>query len=661
MTSSLELVLALLASAVAVVVVFRTFNLPPLLGYLIAGVVIGPHALGWVPDSEGERQLAEFGIVFLMFSIGLEFSLPKLYKMRKTVLGLGLLQVLLTIAATVLACVAIGLDWKIGIALGGALAMSSTAIVMRMMAERMQFESAHGREVVGVLLFQDLAVVPLLIVVPALAGGNDALAGQLGAALVKAALVLSLLLFLGPRMLRWWFKIVAKRRSHELFVLNVLLITLGLAWLTELAGLSLALGAFLGGMLIAETEYRHQVEEDIKPFRDVLLGLFFVTVGMQLDLAMVADNLVVVLAIFMSALLFKIMLVAGLSRLLGSTTGTALRTAFALAQSGEFGLVLVTLASRSEVLDAHQAQVVIAAMLLSMLAAPFLIHYSDRLVMRLASSEWMLRSLELHRIAVQSIATDRHVVICGYGRTGQRLGHLLEEEGIGYIALDPDPERVQAAAAAGEKVVFGDAARRESLIAAGVGRASALVITFADTRAALRIIAHAHAINHGVPVIVRTLDDGDMDSLIAAGATEVVPETFESSLMLASHALILVGVPFKRVVRRIRDVRENRYSLMRGFFHGGTDVADDPEETHGPRLHSLAVTEGSFAAGKTLGEIELEVTGSRISSIRRQNQRLTAPPLDTLIEKGDVLVLMGTPEQLAAAELRLLKGRSQRR
>ena len=661
MASSLELVLVLLASAVAVVVVFRTFNLPPLLGYLIAGVVIGPHALGWIPDSEGARQLAEFGIVFLMFSIGLEFSLPKLYQMRNTVFGLGLLQVLVSIAATVLACAGLGLDWKVAVALGGALAMSSTAIVMRMMAERMQFESPHGREIVGVLLFQDLAVVPLLIVVPALAGGKEALALQLGIALLKAAVVLSLLLFLGPHLLRWWFKIIAKRRSHELFVLNVLLITLGLGWLTELAGLSLALGAFLGGMLIAETEYRHQVEEDIKPFRDVLLGLFFVTVGMQLDLGMVTDNLALVLALFLGALLFKIGLVAGLSRLLGSTTGTALRTAFSLAQSGEFGLVIITLAVRSTVLDPYQAQVVIAAMLLSMLTAPFLIHYSDRIVMRLASSEWMLRSLELHRIAVQSIATEQHVVICGYGRTGQRLAHLLEEEGIRYIALDPDPERVQAAAAAGEKVVFGDAARRESLIAAGVRRASAMVITFADTRAALRILAHARELNHGLPVIVRTLDDVDMDRLIAAGAAEVVPETFESSLMLASHALILLGVPFKRVVRRIRDVRENRYSLMRGFFHGGTDSAEDPDEEHGPRLHSLTVTEGSFAAGRTLDEIDLARTGSSISAIRRQSQRLTAPAPNTLIELGDVLVLLGTPEQLAAAELRLLKGRSQRR
>jgi len=658
MASSLELVLILLASAVGVVVVCRTLNLPPLLGYLIVGIAIGPHALGWIPQSEDARKLAEFGVVFLMFSIGLEFSLPKLYQMRRTVFGMGLLQVVLTLLAALLGCAAIGIDWKVAIALGGAFAMSSTAIVMRMMAERMQLETVHGRDIVGVLLFQDLAVIPLLIVVPALASGGEALAAQLGIAMAKAAAVLTVILFVGNRLMRNWFLLVARRRSHELFVLNVLFVILGLAWLTELAGLSLALGAFLGGMLIAETEYRHQVEEDIKPFRDILLGLFFVTVGMLLDVRIVAQNLALVLLLFLGPVLFKLMLVAALSRLFGASPGTALRTAFALAQSGEFGLVLVTLASDSAVLDPQLTQVVVAAMLLSMLTAPVLIHYSDRLVMRLAKSEWMLRSLQLHRIAVQSIATEHHVIICGYGRTGQRLAHLFEQENIAFIALDPDPERVREAASAGENVVYADASRRESLVAAGVARASAMVISFADTKVALGILHHAHALNPGLPVIVRTLDDADLDRLIAAGAAEVVPETFESSLMLASHALVLLGVPLKRVVRRIRNVREDRYSLLRGFFHGATDSPENPQEAHGERLRSVTVGVKDFAVARTLREIDLAPIGASVSAIRRRDQRLTMPALETRVEAGDVVVLLGTPEQLAAAQMRLLKGRS---
>src|SRR5579864_2799998 len=481
MVETLDLVLILLASAVLVVIVFRALQLPPLLGYLLVGVAVGPFALGWIPDTDAGRHLAEFGVVFLMFSIGLEFSRAKLFQLRRAVFGLGLMQVLITLAAVLAAAVLAGVSWRAALAVGGALAMSSTAIVVRTLAERVELDTRHGRDIVGVLLFQDLAVVPLLIVIPAIAEGGGDLSRLLGAALLKAAAVLSVVLFFGPRLMRGWFHLIARRRSHELFILNVLLITLGLAWLTERAGLSLALGAFLAGMLIAETEYRHQVEEDIKPFREVLLGLFFVVIGMKLDLKAVAGQWPLVLTLTVLPVMFKFALVAGLARLFGAGPGSALKTGLALAQAGEFGLVLIVQAQAFALLERDFSQVAVASMLLSMLAAPFIIHASDRLVLRWSQTEWMLRSLDLHRVAVQSLATERHVVICGYGRTGQRLAHLLEQEGVSAVALDLDPERVREAAAAGEKVVYGDASRRETLVAAGLARASALVISFADT------------------------------------------------------------------------------------------------------------------------------------------------------------------------------------
>jgi len=656
MTSTLELVLIFLASAVFVVALSRMLHMPPLLGYLLAGIAIGPHALGWIPESSEGRYLAEFGVVFLMFSIGLEFSLPRLFQMRRTVFGLGLSQVALTAAAGFAACLLAGVGWMPGLVLGGALAMSSTAIVVRMFAERMQLETPHGRQVIGVLLFQDLAVVPFLILIPALAQAETAITVQLAVALGKAAIVLIVLLFLGQKLMRGWFHIVAQRRSHELFILNVLLISLGLAWLTELAGLSLALGAFLAGMLIAETEYRHQVEEDIKPFREVLLGLFFVTVGMQLDLRIVRDNLALVVFLSVVPVLLKLALITGLSRLFGGTPGTALRAGLALGPAGEFGLVIVALAASVEVVNYELIQVVSAAMVLSMLAAPFLIQHSDRLALWLASSEWMLRSLELHQIAVKSLATERHVIICGYGRTGQSLAHLFEREGILYVALDLDPQHVREGANAGEPVVYGDSARRETLIAAGIARASAMVVTFADTPAALRILRHARALNPGVPVVVRTRDDADLDALVAAGAAEVVPETFESSLMLGSHALVLLGVPLKRVLRRVQDVRNHRYSLLRGFFHGDSDAPDSGDELRELRLHSVRLEEGSYAADKVLRNLDLPSTGASVSVLRRIDTRVSDPAPETLLLVGDVLVLLGTSEQLAAAEIRLLRG-----
>ena len=653
MPSSLELVLILLAGTVLTAVVFQFLRLPPLLGYLLVGIVVGPFALGWIPDTAEASYLAEFGIVFLMFTLGLEFSLPKLFQMRRAVFGLGFSQVLLAMSVVLSIAMALGASWQEALALGGALAMSSTAIVIRMYADRTQLETPHGRDIVGVLLFQDLAVVPLLIVVPAIAEGSGELGQRLALALLKAAVVLIVLLFLGQKIMRRWFTLVARRRSRELFILNVLLITLGLAWFTERAGLSLALGAFLAGMLIAETEFRHQVEEDIKPFREVLLGLFFVTIGMKLNGRVVADFAVLVMALAALSLIFKFALIAGLARLFGSAPGAALRAGLALAQAGEFGLVLVVQSQSHGLFSPEAAQLVIAAMLLSMLAAPFMIQASDKLVLRWSNAEWMLKSLDLHRIAVTSLATERHVILCGYGRTGQRMSHLLEQEGIRCIALDPDPERVREAAAAGEPVVYGDASRRETLIAAGITRASALVVTFADTRLALKILHHAREINPVLPVVVRTLDDTALDALLAAGAAEVVPETFESSLMLASHTLVMLGVPLRRVVRRIRDVREQRYSLLRGFFHGGTDE-DEAEDANAPRLHSVI-----FAAGQkkhTLGEFQLNDLGVSVAAIRRRESRTLSPGPETELLDGDVIVLLGTSEQLAVAEMRLLQG-----
>jgi CPA2 family monovalent cation:H+ antiporter-2 len=657
---ALELTLLLLAASVLGVVVFRLLNLPPMLGYLVVGIVIGPHALGLVPDTREARYLAEFGVVFLMFSIGLEFSLPKLRSMRQIVFGLGLAQVTLTIVAVMGAGYVMhqvlsrwfDITLAGAFALGGALAMSSTAIVLKLMAERLELESEHGRRIVGVLLFQDLAVVPLLVIVPALATQPDHLPTALGWALVKATVILGLLLLGGQWLLRRWFHLVAKRRSHELFILNVLLVTLGLAYITEHAGLSLALGAFVAGMLISETEYRHQVEEDIKPFRDVLLGLFFITIGMLLNLQVVVNQAGWVLLALLVPTAFKLLLVIGLARLLGASAGTAIRTALPLATAGEFGFVLLNQAGGLQLLAPEVMQVVLAAMLLSMLATPFLIQYSERIALRFAKNEWMARSLALTQVATRSMAAERHVIICGYGRSGQHLARMLSQEGIGYVALDLDPDRVREAAAAGDSVVYGDAGRKEMLIAAGVSRAAALVVSYNDAHSALKVIHFAHELAPQLPIIVRTQDDTDLDRLLAAGATEVVPEIFEGSLMLGSHALVLLGVPVTRVIKRVREARDSRYRLLRGYFHGADDTTEFDDAGH-ERLHSISIGAGSPAAGRALRELDLRGVGAEVTAIRRHGIRGADPTDDTVLMAGDVVVLRGLPEALERAEERL--------
>lgn len=659
--NALDTTLLLLSAAVLGVVAFRMMQLPPMLGYLVVGILVGPHGFGLAQESSVTHELAEFGVVFLMFSIGLEFSLAKLMSMRRAVFGLGMAQVISTIALAMVCGLAASywlpgqfkISWEAAFALGGAMAMSSTAIVSKMLTEKLELESLHGRQIISVLLFQDLAVVPLLILVPALASHSGDLVETLAWASGKAALVLFLLLFLGQKLVRSWFSIVVKRRSQELFMLNLLLITLGAAWLTERAGLSLALGAFVAGMLISETEYKHQVEEDIKSFRDVLLGLFFITIGMLLNMRLVIDHGWLMLLLLIGPVLLKFVLIAALSRAFGGTTSVALRTGLGLAQAGEFGFVLLNQAGGLQLLDPLLLQLILASMVLSMLISPFILAKSDAIVMKLSRNEWMMQSLALTQIASRTMNAKKHVIIAGFGRSGQSLARLLADEQIDYHALDLDPDRVREAQIAGANVSYGDAARRESLMAAGIHRAAALVITYTGTGSALKILHLVHELHPGLPVIVRSHDDTDLDKLRAAGATEVVPELMEGSLMLASHALVLLGVPLRRVVHTVQAARFERYQSLRGFFHGASDVADGPENLQ-LRLHTVVLGERSKHIGKTLAELNLAEQEVDITTIRRGKTRLEPTP-ELVLQALDVIVVRGTFESVARAEQRLLK------
>ena len=664
MLSSLEIALVLLAASVIAVVALRALNLPPLVAYLAVGALLGPHATNMAGEPEAVRHAGELGVVFLMFTLGLEFNLGKLTAMRALVFGLGAAQVAVTMvlvvavfvvlpAAGVLWLLGGAIDWRAALVLGGAVAMSSTALVTKLLAEKRELDSEHGRRVFSVLLFQDIAVIPLLILIPALAAGGDAWIGAVGLAALKAVVVLVLLIRFGPWLMKRWFNIVARQRSHELFTLNVLLATLLFAWLTKMAGLSMELGAFVAGMLISETAFRFQVEEDIKPFRDVLLGLFFVSIGAQLDLRVVAEFAPQVLLLAIVPILLKFGLVVGLVRAFGASAGVAIRTGVWLAQAGEFGFVLLALAGGVGLIPAAALQPVLAAMLISMLVSPLLIEQANRIAIRLSGEEWMLRSLQLQTIASRSLARDRHVIVCGYGRCGQALAHVLEAEKVGFMALDLDPDRVREAAATGESVVYGDSARRETLVAVGVHRARALAVTFDDTAAALRVIRTARELAPQLPILVRTAHETDIERLRAAGATEIVPEIVEGSLMLASHALALAGVPMARVLRRVRTVREGRYSLLRGFFRGADDAGEDAIESAQVHLRAVGIAQGSALVARPVGSLPLG--GARVSTVVRASQRIVDPPPDMTLQAGDTVVLAGTLEQISAGEDRLLR------
>lgn len=592
MLTTLEFILIMLATSVVGVVVFRRLNLPPMLAYLVVGSVVGPNALAIIQADSQWTQLAEFGVVFLMFSIGLEFSLERLKAMRDMVFGLGSLQVLVIVSS----CLGINavlpanvqLPWAMAFAMGAALAMSSTAMVLQLLKEQQAIETAHGRKIIGILLLQDLIVLPLLIILAAFTKTTTTWGLTIALALLKMVVVLGLLFFGGRWCIQYWLSIVARARSQELFMLNLLLITLGAAAITHAAGLSLSMGAFIAGMLISETDFRHQVEQDIKPFRDVLLGLFFITIGTLLNWDIVLASSIYVVLFLTVFIVLKFALVAMLTYYFGrkKELGSALRTGLLLAQAGEFSFVLIhyvtqTLNSKN-VTHNTLLQITLAAMVLSMLLTPFIFKYADRIVMRFSASDWLQQSLRLTRLAAQSIKERDIVLIVGYGRCGEQLASLLSNEKQAYQVLDLDLDRVAEGRARGVAVMYGDASQRESLLAAGLLRARILVLTFHDEHAAQRLIRLARSMAPQLPIIVRSVDEKPLDALIAAGATEVVPDALESSLMLASHTLISLGYPLRQVVHFVQHSRKNQYAALREGMNLPTEMMHHTDAEHAP-------------------------------------------------------------------------------
>ena len=557
--------LIILASSLVVIALFRRLQLPPVLGYLCVGLLVGPTALDWVNDSPDLPDLAELGVVFLLFSLGLEFSLPKMLKLRHVVFGLGSLQVLLSTVVLGGLLYAFGMGASTAFLLGAGLSLSSTAIVSKELTSLGEIFSRHGQNAIGVLLFQDVVAVLLLTLVPVFAGSSDqAWYWALPVTLGKTVILFVGLLFASRFVLPRLFHEVAASRSAELFVLLALVIVLLTAWLTHLLGLSPALGAFLAGMLLGESHYRHQIEADIRPFRDILLGLFFVSIGMLIDLQLFVHDGLLILGLTLALMLIKGAVVATLVKLRSSDGETAWRSGLALAQGGEFCFALMAQMQLNSLIPPDIAAYLLAATFCSMLLTPLLLRAAPKIAAALHRKP--NEEAELEEIAAQSAELHGHVVMCGYGRVGQSIGRFLRNENKHFVALDYDPERIQEAAKGNSSVHYGDARRGDLLRAIGLDRARLLVIAVDSTDVAMSVLEEARLITLDVPILVRTRDDSKLAELKAAGATEVVPELLESSLMLASHALIMLGLSEKTVQRRVDEVRHNRYHLLEGCF-----------------------------------------------------------------------------------------------
>jgi CPA2 family monovalent cation:H+ antiporter-2 len=646
--------LIILACSLLVIALFRRLRLPPVLGYLCVGLLVGPAALDWIDSAKDLPHLAELGVVFLLFSLGLEFSLARMLAMRSTVFGLGSAQVALCggVLGTLL--------WLAGVPpasaalLGLGLALSSTAIVGKELVSLGEVFSAHGQNAMGVLLFQDLVAVLLLTLVPVVAGNGD---GPWYWAL-PLTLGKTLLLFFGLLLASRWllpklFHEVAQSHSAELFVMLALVIVLLTAWLTHLLGLSMALGAFLAGMLLGESHYRHQIEADIRPFRDILLGLFFVCVGMLIDLRLFAEQGWTILGATLLLLALKAGLVTLLVRLRGESGESAWRSGLALAQAGEFFFALVTLMRQQQLLEAPLAGLLLAAAFCSMALTPLLLRAAPRLAAHRRRTAG--RESHLEEIANRSAELQGHVVICGYGRVGQSIGRFLQREQQAFIALDDDPVRVEEASAGESNVHYGDSRRRDLLEAVGIARARLLVVAVDKTEVALAIVEQARLHCAELPILVRTRDDSRLAELQQAGASEVVPEVLESSLMLASHALVMLGIPERRVRQHLDEVRRNRYRLLHGFYHGAQ--ADLLDARGQPRLllHAVNLPENAYACGHCAADLQLEELGLEVQAVRRDGTDLPLEQRPQLRE-GDTVLLSGPLQAIEAGEARLLGG-----
>jgi monovalent cation:H+ antiporter-2, CPA2 family len=641
-------ILSMLVIAIIAIALLRRIGLPPIMAYLLTGVLSGPSGFHWFTQLQ-MQSVAELGVVLLMFTLGLEFSVPRLWAMRRTVFGLGSAQMIVTAVLAGGTALLLGQSGVAALVIGAAVALSSTAIVLKLLNEQGWLRRRHGELSVSVLLFQDLAVVPLLIVLPLLS--NDG--APMGSADIAWGLLKGILAFIGLMSFGKWvlpriFDEVARSRSNELFVLSTLVVALVTGAFTQWLGLSMALGAFIAGMLLGESQYRRQLEADIRPFRDLLMGLFFISIGMLLDFGLVMQFWWQIILILLAVVLTKAGVVYGLLKLAGEPFKIAMSTAISLAQVGEFSFVLLALAVNYHLLENQVSTILVMVAVLSMSVAPWLVRNSLSLAKKMQGNHKGGQELIPENLPFSD--SQELVLILGYGRVGQTIARFLKTEAVPYIVLDLDPTRVSEARAAAEPVYFGDACKLGILKQIGIRQANMVVLTFCEPRQSEECLALCRKLAPDAKILVRTRDDSDLTELKAAGATQVIPETLEGSLMLVSQVLYQCGVPLARILKRLESERRNHYQYLHGFFSGTeTDFTLD-------LLHAVTLTSSASAVGKTLADIPWDSLEVELRAVRRKGAEYDNPASDWQLKRNDILLLVGKTHHIDKAEEYLLQG-----
>lgn len=657
MQSIYSQVFALLLAAMILVWLFKRIGLPAILAYLVTGVLASSPSIGWMSMSDEMHFIAELGIVFLLFSLGLEFSVPKLMAMRNLVFGLGSLQVILTILVAMPIVKFFDYGWLSSFTIASIMALSSTAVVVKILKENGALNQRRGQLSIGILLFQDIAVVPLLISIPLFAqADNQMLASTLAIALAKGAFVCILLWAVGKWLLPIVFNEVAQVRTDELFVLSTLVVALCASGLTYLFGLSMALGAFLAGMMLGESQYRHQLEAEIRPFRDILMGLFFVTVGMQLNVGFVIEMFWYICAALAILFVLKLLLIWGCAQLIGERKKDAIASGILLWQMGEFGFVLIALASKHELMASTTASFLIALGVLSMALTPYLISQTDNILSLLNLDNEQTNEQFQKNFGSKSL--NGHVLILGYGRVGQTITRFLKPEAIPYVAIERNPLLVQEAQNAGEPVLFGHAAQNTILKSAKIEQAKLVIVTMAEFEQNQQVIDAIKRVAPGVSIIVRATDDTHLEDFKKMGVAEVVPEALEASLMLISHVLHMSGVPMRRILRRVSKERENRYEFLHGFFTDGSVEQNSEPLERLEYLHAIALPDSAYAVNKLIAQLDLKKQRVVITALRRDGQEIESPDDEMKLQANDILLLKGKPRRVERAEQFLLEGLS---
>ncbi|MBC7350017.1 MAG: cation:proton antiporter [Candidatus Aminicenantes bacterium] len=646
----LELV-TILAASILVIVVFHRLKIPAVVGFLITGILLGPGGLGLVHDLRVINAVAEIGVMMLLFIIGIEFSLERLQRIQRYFWFGGGLQVLLTISVVTLISRLLGAKVEEAIVYGFLVALSSTAVVLKLLSDKKQLDTPHGQIYLGILIFQDMALVPMLAIIPLLANIKSVSILALGSRFFLSLLAVAVVFFLARKIMPTIISLIVRTRIKEIFLFSALLACLGMAYLTASLGLSLALGAFLAGIIISESSYSLQVVSDVLPFKDVFSSLFFVSIGMLLDTRIAWHLRWQVLAVVAGIILLKLVVVFLIVRLLRFNSRVSILTALGLAQIGEFSFVLARVCQENEFISGQVFQIFVASSVLTILATPLLMEAGPRLVEKI--QERGVLSAEI--AGIESEGLREHVIIAGFGLNGRDLARVLRETGISYVIVDINPETFRAACQSGETMIFGDASSRVILQEAAIARARALVVAISDPAAARRAVNLARRLNPEVFIIVRTRFVSEIEELYVLGANDVIPEEFETSIEIFVRVLEKYHLPRNIINTQVQVIRSERYGILRGARSSSRRLTEKIYDyLEAGVVETFLVPEDSWINGKTLGEIDLRgKTGVTVIAVVRNEKTHSGPGADFRLGARDILVLVGDHQAMDRAFVHL--------